>query len=104
MPYTRFKHLIYHLSNQILRIMQMIYFLYQTIKLDIVNYGQLNIKFDCLSWTLIDVAMISNVKFIMHLISLCSSPLRARASAVYGLCNSLEFLFREEVSAQRGQN
>ena len=27
-------------------------------------------------------------------ISLCSSPLRARASAVYGLCNSLKFPVR----------
>ena len=36
--------------------------------------------------------------------SLCSSPLRARASAVYGQCNSLKFPVREEVSAQRGQN
>ena len=36
--------------------------------------------------------------------SLCSSPLRARASDVYGLSNSLKFPVREEVSAQRGQN
>ena len=55
MLYTRYKDLIYHLPNQIRRIIQMIYFMYETIKLDIVNYGQLNIKFDCLSWTLIDV-------------------------------------------------
>ena len=38
-----------------LRTMQMIYFMYEAIKLDIANYGQLNIKFDCLSWTFIDV-------------------------------------------------
>ena len=55
MLYTRYKDLMYHLPNQIRRIIQMIYFMYETIKLDIVNYGQLNIKFDCLSWTLIDV-------------------------------------------------
>ena len=36
--------------------------------------------------------------------SLCSSPLRARASDVYELSNSLKFPVREEVSAQRGQN
>ena len=36
--------------------------------------------------------------------SLCPSPLRARASAVYGLCNKLKFPVQEEVSAQRGQN
>ena len=32
-------------------------------------------------------------------VSLCSSPLRARASAVYELCNSLKLPVREEVSA-----
>ena len=35
--------------------------------------------------------------------SLCSSPLRARAFAVYGLCNKRKFPVREEVSGQRGQ-
>ena len=41
---------------------------------------------------------------VLCLPSLCSSPLRARASAVYGLGNKLKFPVREEVSGQRVQN
>ena len=54
----------------------------------------------------IETKLRSSVLFTLdvHEYSLSPSPLRARAATVYGLCNSLKFPVREEVSAQRGQN